>query len=163
MSRFRFFTAALLTVFGLAAGDAAIAAAETNISNGLTLKGPGLAVHGYDVVAYFADAQPTVGRAEHSTVYNGATYRFANEGNLESFESNPEAYVPQYGGYCAYGVSVGAKFDGDPHLWRIVAGKLYLNLNGDIQRTWEEDIPANITKANRNWTRIASKTPRELS
>ena len=132
-------------------------------SSGLTGKGPGLAVHGYDVVAYFTEGQPTRGRAKYSTVYNDATYRFASESHLDAFEDDPEKYLPQYGGYCAYGVAVGAKFDGDPHLWRVVAGKLYLNLNEDVQAAWEKDIPGYIKKADRNWTRIASKTPEQLS
>jgi YHS domain-containing protein len=159
----RNFAAALAVVLGLFTAGPAMAAAETNISSGLTLKGPGLAVHGYDVVAYFTDGKPTSGRAKHSSVYKGATYRFTSEEHLKAFEQRPERYVPQYGGYCAFGVSVGAKFDGDPHLWRIVDGKLYLNLNEDIQKTWLKDVPGNLEKANRNWTKIASKTPEELS
>ena len=163
MNLFRTFASAFVGLFALLAASTAMAAAETNISNGLTIKGAGLAVHGYDVVAYFASGQPTVGRAKYSTVYNNATYRFSSKASLKAFEKNPEKYAPQHGGYCAYGVSVGAKFDGDPHLWRIVDGRLYLNLNDDIQQTWEKDIPGNITKANGHWTRIASKTPEELS
>lgn len=154
---------ALVTFFALLTASGAMAAAETNISSGLTLKGSGLAVHGYDVVAYFTEGKPTVGRAKFSTVYKDATYRFASKAHLRTFEKEPERYVPQYGGYCAYGVSVGAKFDGDPHLWRIVGGKLYLNLNDDIQHTWQKDIPGNIRKADGHWVQIASKTPEELS
>ncbi len=130
---------------------------------GLTAKGPGLAVHGYDVVAYFTQSQPTLGRAKHSTVYKDATSRFASAEHLDAFEDDPEKYLPQYGGYCAYGVAVGAKFDGDPHLWRIVFGKLYLNLNEDVQKTWQKNVPGYIKKADRNWTKIAGKTPEELS
>ena len=159
----RTFVSAFVALFVLLASSAALAVAETNVSSGLTLKGPGLAMHGYDVVAYFTDGQPTLGRATYSTVYNDATYRFASKEHLDAFERNPERYVPQYGGYCAFGVSVGAKFDGDPHLWRIVDGKLYLNLNEEIQRTWQKDIPGNVEKADRNWRKIASKAPEELS
>ena len=71
--------------------------------------------------------------------------------------------MPQYGGYCAYGVSVGAKFDGDPHLWKVVDGKLYLNLNEGVQKIWAKDVPGNIEKADRNWRQIARKAPKELS
>lgn len=163
MKSIRRFAAALAVLLGVTAAGVAMAAAETNVSNGLTLKGPGLAVHGYDVVAYFTDGAPTAGRSKYSTVYEDATYRFASEEHLDTFEKNPEKYAPQYGGYCAFGVSVGAKFDGDPQLWKIADGKLYLNLNEDIQKTWQKDIPGNIKKANRNWKRIASKTPQELS
>lgn len=149
----------LLTSF---AATPAFAAAETNVSSGLTAKGPGLAVHGYDVVAYFTDGRPTPGTAVHSTVHRDATYRFASADHLAAFEANPERYLPRYGGYCAYGVSVGAKFDGDPQLWRIVGGKLYLNLNEEIQRTWEKDVPGNVEKADRNWRKIAHRSPDEL-
>ncbi len=154
---------AFVVITGLFAASVAVAGTETNVTSGLTTKGPGLAVHGYDVVAYFEKGQPEVGRAQYSTVYNGATYRFSSEETLDTFEDNPEKYVPQYGGYCAYGVAVGAKFDGDPRLWRIVDGKLYLNLNEDIQATWEKDVPGYIKKGDRNWKKIASRTPEELS
>ena len=74
-----------------------------------------------------------------------------------------ERYVPQYGGYCAFGVSVGAKFDGDPTLFRVVDGKLYFNLNPKIQGMWLKDIPGNITKADQSWTQIWGTAPAELS
>ena len=163
MSIARKFIAGSAVIIGLSAAGIANAGTETNVSSGLTTKGPGLAVHGYDVVAYFENGQPEVGRAKYSTVYNGATYRFSSEETLDTFEDEPEKYVPQYGGYCAYGVAVGAKFDGDPRLWRIVDGKLYLNLNEDIQETWEKDVPGYINKGDRNWKKIASLTPEELS
>jgi YHS domain-containing protein len=135
---------------------AAFASDEVNVSRGATLPGPGLAVHGFDVVAYFTEGRPTPGSAEHSVAHGGATYRFASAENLAAFEADPERYVPAYGGFCAYGVSVGKKFDGDPRLWRIEAGRLYLNLNPKIQKTWLEDVDGNIEKADRQWGRIAA-------
>ena len=96
-------------------------------------------------------------------VHGRATYRFASQEHLAAFEGYPEKYLPRYGGYCAYGVALGAKFDGDPLLWRIAGGKLYLNLNQAIQATWQRDIPGYTKKADRNWTKIANKTPQELS
>ena len=149
-------------LFMLIASGTAFADFETNVSDGLTLKGSGLAAHGYDVVAYFTDAKAVVGNAKFSTVYEEATYRFANAEHLALFEKTPAKYVPQFGGYCAYGVSVGAKFDGDPRVWRIVDGKLYFNLNEDIRDLWIQDIPGNIKKANANWRKIAHKSPAEL-
>ena len=86
----------------------------------------------------------------------------SSEANKEKFEKDPERYAPQYGGYCAFGVSVGAKFDGDPALFRVVDDKLYLNLNPEIQTTWGKDIPGNIAKADGNWSRIREKAPSEL-
>jgi hypothetical protein len=81
--------------------------------------------------------------------------------SLQAFKAHPERYVPQYGGFCAFGVSVGAKFDGDPQLWKIVDGKLYLNLNPDIQEQWEKDIPSHIGKADKHWPAIKDTTPAE--
>ena len=78
------------------------------------------------------------------------------------FEANPEKYIPVYGGYCAYGVAVGKKFIADPEIWRIENGKLYLNLDTDIQKKWLKDIPGYIDKANSNWMKIRNKTPFEL-
>ncbi len=135
MTIVRKLTATLTLIVGLFVATAAMAGPDTNISNGLTLKGPGLAIHGYDVVAYFTQGQPTVGDAQYSVAHNDATYRFSSQAHLDTFKGNPEKYAPLYGGYCAYGVSVGAKFDGDPHLWKIVDGALYLNLNKQIQQT----------------------------
>ena len=78
------------------------------------------------------------------------------------FEANPEKYIPVYGGYCAYGVAVGKKFIADPEVWRIGNGKLYLNLDTDIQNKWLKDIPGYIKKADSNWMNIKNKTPFEL-
>jgi YHS domain-containing protein len=86
--------------------------------------GPGLAVHGHDVVAYFADGTPTAGSDEFAHVYDGATYRFASRANLDAFKADPAKYAPAYGGFCAYGVAVGKKFDGDPRFWKMVDGRL---------------------------------------
>ena len=141
----------------------ALAGVDVNTTRGLTLAGRGLALRGYDPVAYFTAGKPVMGQARYATTHNEATYRFSSKANLKAFKSNPERYVPQYGGFCAYGVSVGAKFDGDPHLWRIVDDKLYLNLNPKIQKLWEKDIPGNIIKADENWLVIQHKTPADLS
>jgi YHS domain-containing protein len=151
---------AVLSVLGLVlvamSSLAAFASDEVNVSRGATLSGPGLAVHGFDVVAYFTEGRPTPGSAEHSVAHGGATYRFASAENLAAFEADPERYVPAYGGFCAYGVSVGKKFDGDPRFWRVEDGRLYLNLNAKIQETWLEDVDGNIEKADEQWGRIAT-------
>lgn len=149
--------------FCLAVATSAFGGADTNTSNGGTIKGSGLAVHGYDVVGFFTENRPVKGSAKFSLVHNDATYRFTSQDNLDTFENDPSRYAPQYGGFCAYGVSVGAKFDGDPEYWKIVDGKLYLNLNSDIQKTWLKDISGNNKKASKNWRKIKLKTPAELS
>ena len=137
--------------------------ADVNTTQGLTLAGPGLALRSYDPVAYFTEGKPVIGTATYTATHNGATYRFASQENLEVFKSNPDKYVPQYGGFCAFGVAVGAKFDGDPELWKIEDGKLYLNLNPDIQEQWAKDIPGQIAKADKNWPGIKDIAPADLS
>ena len=147
------------------AGSLSTVRAENHIntSTGMTLAGAPLAIHGYDPVAYFTEGQARVGKAAFTAKHDGAAYRFVSETNKEEFERNPERYVPQYGGYCAFGVSVGSKFDGDPTLFRVVDGKLYFNLNPKIQAMWLKDISGNITKADRNWTQIWDKAPADMS
>lgn len=127
---------------------------ETNVSTGGTLAGPGLAAHGYDVVAFVTDGKASFGSDAHAVAHGGGTYRFASQANLDAFKANPAKYQPAYGGFCAYGAALGKKFDGDPRFWKIVNGRLYLNLNGDIQAEWSKDIAGNIAKADKNWGRI---------
>lgn len=122
----------------------------------------GLALQGYDPVAYFTDGAPTKGNWKITAVHDEVTYRFASEENKAAFLKNPEAYAPAYGGYCAFGAAMGFKFDGDPTLWKIVDDVLYVNLSQDIQQRWEGDIPGFIERADTNWTDIAEKTPAEL-
>ncbi len=139
----------------MAVSAPALAGPEVNTAPGLVLvagkPAPGLAVHGYDVVAYFTQGKPVAGDASHSVIHKEATYRFSSKANMQAFKSNPAKYVPAYGGYCAYGVSVGAKFDGDPRYWKIVDGKLYLNLDKSISEAFAKDIPGSIRKADAKW------------
>ena len=99
-----------------------------------------VAVQGYDVVTYQTDGKPQQGNGNHLTTHKGVTYIFVNEANKKMFESNPDKYLPAYGGYCAYGVAVGKKFVGDPEIWEVVDGKLYLNLDNKIKGIWVKDI-----------------------
>lgn len=114
----------------------------------------GTAVHGYDVVAYFDEGKPVKGSREFQHEWQGARWHFASAERRDRFEADPERYAPQYGGYCAYAVAQGGKADIDPQAWRIVDGKLYLNLSRDVQALWEEDIPGYIRKADANWPRL---------
>jgi YHS domain-containing protein len=120
----------------------------------------GFAVSGYDVVSYFDLPQSEIGAPQQSPLpgssaitaeYNGAVFAFATEANRDRFLADPAAFVPQYDGHCAYGVSKGGKVPGNPTLWRIVDGKLYLNITKNVVGFWEEDIPGNLTKSEANW------------
>ena len=78
------------------------------------------------------------------------------------FERKPDKYLPAFGGYCAYGVAVGKTFVGDPDVWEIVDGQLYVNLDNKIKGLWIEDVAGNIKKANNNWPRIHGTAPSDL-
>ena len=112
-----------------------------------------LALEGYDPVSYFA-GQPAKGDAKFSTTHNGVQYRFASAQNLARFQANPDAFLPQYGGYCAWAVSNGYTAKGDPTAWKVVNGKLYLNYDATVQKRWIADIPGNIAKGDHNWPQV---------
>lgn len=116
-----------------------------------------LALDGFDAVAYFKTGEPSKGSARHAVMWNGATWHFTSAENKAAFEANPEAYAPQYGGYCAWAVSEGYTAKGDPRIWRIVDGRLYLNYNASVQRSWEKDIPRRIASGDRNWPAVLAK------
>lgn len=121
-----------------------------------------VAVGGYDAVAYQTEGKAVRGSGDHLAVYNGETYLFSSEANKKKFEADPARFAPAFGGYCAYGVAVGKKFYGDPEVWKVVDGTLYLNLNPDVQKLWNKDIPGHIRKAEGNWPKIQDKAPWEL-
>ena len=146
----------LLVVPLTLASHRVLAAEEVNIADGH-------AVHGYDVVAYFVDGRPTEGKDAFAAEHEGATYRFASAENRDRFIADPGKYAPQYGGYCAYGTAQGRKFDGDPHAWRIVDSKLYLNLNPKVQKIWLEDVPGFVRGADHNWPIIRSVADAQLA
>lgn len=117
----------------------------------------GHAIAGYDPVAYFTEGRPVQGDARFEAEWNEATWRFASAENRDRFLAEPEAYAPQYGGYCAWAVAAkGELYAIDPHAWNIVDGRLYLNYSAEIQRRWEQDVPGFIERADRRWPEIIS-------
>jgi len=114
----------------------------------------GYAVNGYDVVGYFTQGKPVEGKKTFLYQWHNAYWLFSTKQNLDSFSHSPEKYAPQFGGYCAYGVSKGHKATTEPDAWTIVDGKLYLNYNKDVQQLWKKDIPGRIIKAEENWPKV---------
>lgn len=112
------------------------------------------AIGGYDPVAYFKTAEPTLGKDKFATKWQGAIYKFSSADNLALFKSDPQRYAPQYGGYCAYAVSKGATASTEPEAWTIVNGKLYLNFSESVRERWRKDIPGHIKAADRNWPAV---------
>jgi YHS domain-containing protein len=111
----------------------------------------GVAIKGYDPVAYFTEKMPVKGSSDHELSWKGAKWHFASANNLEIFRSDPERYAPRYGGYCAYGVANNYLVKIDPDAWTVHEGKLYLNYSLKVREQWKEDIPGFIEKADRNW------------
>ena len=97
----------------------------------------GLALEGYDAVAYFKDSRAVAGSSNHSTSWGGVEWRFSSAENRAQFISNPSSYAPQFGGYCAYGVSQGYAVRGAPKQWTIYQGKLYMNYSASVRETWD--------------------------
>ena len=120
------------------------------------------AISGYDAVAYQTENRAVRGSGMFVSRHEGQTYLFASEANKIRFERSPARYVPAYGGWCAYGASVGKKFHADPTVFAVINGKTYLNLNQDIQRKWNSARAQNISKADKAWPRIRGKAASDL-
>jgi YHS domain-containing protein len=115
----------------------------------------GLGAKGYDVVAYFTDGRPVMGSDRYTAEYGGVKWQFASREHRDAFAADPARYAPQYGGFCAWGVSVGGLYDVDPvNAWNIVDGKLYLNFNKEVNATFTGDPHGFIRKANGNWGKL---------
>lgn len=117
---------------------------------------------GYDVVAYHTERTAKRGSGWHIASHEGTTYLFSSKENRKAFIQNPEKYLPQYGGFCAYGLAVGKKFYADPTVWRIVDGRLFLNLDAKIQEKFVSDLSGNIRKADANWPKLKTDSPTGL-
>lgn len=116
----------------------------------------GLAVKGYDAVAYFTESRAIEGAAQFTHRWRDAEWRFASAANRDAFAAAPEKFAPQYGGFCAWAVSQGYTAPTDPEAFRVVEGRLYLNYNKSVQTRWVEDIPGNIAKADTNWPKLGA-------
>ena len=114
----------------------------------------GLALKGYDPVAYFKDHKAVKGNAKYKLRHGAAVWYFASDEHRQAFKSNPGKYKPRYGGYCAWAMSQGKLADIDPKAWKIHAGKLYLNYNKAIQRKWEKNMKAFIRDADEKWPKV---------
>ena len=112
------------------------------------------ALKGYDAVAYFTESAPVKGDDDFAYEWNGAKWLFSSAENRDAFVADPERYAPQYGGYCAWAVSQGYTASGDPKVWAIVDGKLYVNYDKKIGERWQQDTAGFIEAADENWPRV---------
>jgi len=122
----------------------------------------GVILKGYDAVSYFSSGGPVKGTESFTASHDGATYWFANAGNRDAFKANPGKYAPSFGGFCAMGAAMGKKLDINPQLWRVVDGRLHLNVHKEAQTRFLEDVKGNLAQANKNWPDIKDKMPKSL-
>jgi hypothetical protein len=117
----------------------------------------GKAISGYDVVSYYNQGYPVKGYDSLSVQWENAIWLFATTENKNAFKTSPEKYRPQFGGYCAYGMSRGYKAPTEPDAWTIENGLLYFNYNKKVKETWDKDRVGYIEKANKNWIDVKTK------
>ncbi len=122
----------------------------------------GVILAGHDAVAYFTEGKPVLGSPDFTATHNGATYRFSSAENRDVFAADPERYAPQYGGFCAYGLTFGKKFEVDGKAFEIVDGKLYVNKNRKVYKKWAKDISGNISTADEKWPVIEHTPAKDL-
>ena len=112
-----------------------------------------IALSGYDTVSYH-QGEPQMGEARINHFHNGAIWYFTSTENRDMFAANPEQYAPAYDGYCSWAASQGYKAPGDPTVWQVVDGTLYVQVHPRAQTLWQEDIPMYIAAGDENWPRI---------
>ncbi len=153
---------ALISAAALLIGNTAFAEDEYNVSRGVTTEGVPLALHGIDAVALSTLGVVGEGDAAFTVVEDGNAYYFASQESADQFSANPDKYLPQYGGFCAFAVALGKKFDGDPVFADIVDDKLYLFVNDAVFQQYQADKEGILAKAESVWPTIRSKAVSEL-
>jgi len=157
----------ILAGAAIAAGATAFAgvarAYDENSKADVNVDAKGVALRGYDPVSYQTGAHPVMGSGAFTASHEGATYHFASAANRATFAADPARYAPAYGGFCAMGIAMERKLDGDPTLFRVVNNRLYLNVNAPVQARWVQDIPGNVKTASEKWPALLGKTPKQTN
>ncbi|MDM5179227.1 YHS domain-containing (seleno)protein [Massilia sp. DJPM01] len=155
------FAALFILALGASTLSVPAFAYDENSTAAVNVDAHGVALRGYDPVAYFTVKTPTAGQAQFSARHAGMIFHFASSANREMFKANPAKYAPQFGGFCAMGVALEKKLDGDPQAWLVADdGKLYLNVNKDVQKKYMENVKGNNETAVQNWPGLKNKTPK---
>ena len=142
----------LLSFFLLVVG---LASAQSKTLQNLDKNG--LAIQGHDPVAFFTEGKPVKGKPDIVAKHKGATYQFASQENKELFLKTPEKYEPQFGGYCADGVSKNGLYGIEPEAFQIVDGKLLLQYSKGARNDFNKDVKGNFSRANANWPGLVEK------
>jgi YHS domain-containing protein len=153
------FAAVIVGLFvGCATTEKPVAAGverPAKVSAGEFYQRDGVAIAGYDPVAFFTEGKALRGASDHSAVYQGSTFYFTSAANRDAFRADPDKYAPQYRGFCAFGVASGYKAAVDPTAFTIVDGKLYLNYNSEVKTMWSADIAGFLVKSEKNWPEVS--------
>ena len=155
-------TLAAAVVASCLAAGAAHAADEYNVSRGVTTDGFPLGLHGVDPVSFLEIGNRIDGTSAYAASHDGVTYYFASEATMKSCQADPDGYLPQFGGFCAYAVALGKKFDGDPKYAAVRDGKLYVFVNGAVLREFQKDPDGWIAKSEAKWPEIRSTPVAQL-
>lgn len=148
LTRRTFLASAATMPFATLAATRAFAAQPPVFATG------GVAINGFDPVAYFTDSKPVLGLAAHTVDWDGAMLQFASDQNKAMFESDPVKFAPKYGGYCAYAVSKGYTAETVPEAWHIHEDRLYLNFSKSVQALWTVRKRHHIRSADANWPSV---------
>lgn len=143
-----------ILMIGFSAFASAGADTETDANN--------VILAGHDAVAYFTENKAVEGSAKFTASYNDAIYRFSSAKHRDMFKANPAKFAPQYGGFCAYGMTFGKKFEIDGKAFQVVDGKLFVNKNLSVYQEWKKEIPVNISQANQEWPTVQSVSASDL-
>ncbi|HEX4486809.1 MAG TPA: YHS domain-containing (seleno)protein [Terriglobales bacterium] len=143
----------LLTTFAMFVVLSAVASAKDL----LNVDRDGVGIQGYDPVAFFSDGRPVKGYAQFQSQYHGAKYYFASSEHKAAFDKEPAKYEPQFGGYCAYGVSHGSRAPVKVEASQIVNGRLLMQYDLDVKDSFNKDTQGSLKKADQNWPGLVEK------
>lgn len=150
---------AVILIFAMALGVQTLSA--QNLKHQNNIDDSRIALQGFSPVSYIDLGIAQMGKKEFKSVHQEVTYYFTNADQKAKFDKNPEKYLPEYGGYCAFGVYVGAKFRVNPYKFKVIDDKLYLflyDLEVDAQQLWNDGKDSErIKKANTNWEGLRNK------
>jgi YHS domain-containing protein len=134
-----------------------VACAGVSGAGAVNVDGNGLALQGYDPVAFHTESEALPGEAAITAEHEGATYRFATAANRDLFLEDPARYAPAYGGYCAYGVAKGGLYPVEIDTWQIVEGRLMLNYDDEVSHKFDRKRAAFVEKADSSWPRLVAE------
>ncbi len=128
----------------------------------INVNAAGVIIDGYDPVAFFTESKPVKGSADFQSTHDGAIYHFASADNKKLFDEDPEKYKVQFGGWCAYAVSLGRIAPINVNTWSIINDRLVIQHNNRAVRGWEKDPQGNLVKADKYWPYVAGNKGKQI-